>query len=123
MDAIDPAELFYHGDRERFTETDSVELPDGTVYFGTDARQYIANELARVLGQASEATFQRFTDVADYERKNATEARQALYDLGCPAQPFSEGASQALAVRGTDPSEIPSDLSGLPDNGEGPATV
>lgn len=135
-----PEELFYLGEYDRISEFTGA---DGNTHYGHDARIALIDAFSNVLLSVSEAdpSFNPSCDVKDYARtttkpgrvrhddvwqpyqaESATEARSALYELGCPAQPFSAGASEALMVRGTDAS-VPSDLSGLPDYGDGSATV
>lgn len=137
---LTPEELFYLGEYDRISEfTDT----DGNTHYGHDARIALVDAFSSVLLSASAAdpSFNPSCDMSTYSRttfepgrvrhddvwqpyqaESATEARSALYALGCPAQPFSAGASEALMTRGTDAS-VPSDLSGLPDNGDGTATV
>lgn len=126
-----PEDLFYIGEYDKVTGLDS------------DGREALGVAFFDVIGNALKAdpTFRPDADVASYSRttakpgrvrqddvwqpyqaESATEARLALYELGCTAQPFSVAASEALMTRGTDAS-VPSDLSGLPDNGDGSATV
>lgn len=135
-----PEELFYRGEYDRISEFTSA---DGTAHYGHDARVALIDAFSNLLINASEAdpSFNPSCDVKSYARttakpgrvraddewqpyqsESADEARLALHALGCPAQPFSAGASEALMLRGTDAS-VPSDLSGLPDSGDGTATV
>lgn len=127
-----PEDLFYTGDYDRVTGLDS------------EGREALGIAFFNIISQASSADPDKFnpeTTVVDYARttsqpgrvraddewqphqaESGSEARKILYDLGCPARPFSAGASEALINRGTDNS-VPSDLSGLKDEGNGPATV
>lgn len=136
-----PEDLFYTDDYDRISEYVSA---DGDLLFNADAREALGNAFFDVIIGAGTAdpSFTPDADVTTYARttakpgrvrhddvwqriqtESASEARQALYDLGCPAQPFSSHASEALIKRGTDPS-VPNDLSSLLSDGDdGAATV